>query len=568
MVVLLFFGSLSFLKGQARSYPSIYEFSSSFELDSLDAVDPLVLDNLEVLGRVWGFVKYHHPAMADTTIHIDYELFGLLPRVTHAEPSERNRILSEWIESLGPYEVDSAYYQNGLSQTAHMMVNDFAWIRDTARLGSELSNILTDLRAAIRTGNRYVFKQKATIGLYDDQFLDKDPHLLQHAGFRLLILFRFWNAIDSYCSNRNITDRDWNEALVEYLPRMIHEEESFIKTYMELLAELDDTHATGPYPGIFGSYHIPVLGQIVQERLFVSDPCEVDLLQQGDEILEIDEKTVPQIIALTRRYTSQSNESVVLNRAADFAFWTSKDTVSLTFFRDGRKSRIDLPSQNLQLFYASSRKKKAAREPFRMINDSVAYMYIGSLQTKEFPRIYEAVKDTKNLIIDMRGYPSDYSVSPNLFGAYLFRTPKPGTLLYYPIAAYPGLFMRLGPIPMGKVDRTTWQYVENPDAYSGKIIILVNEETQSAAEYITMFLQAIPGAVTVGSQTAGADGDIVRVMMPGDLSFYFSSIKVLYPDGTDTQRVGVRVDYEVKPTVEGVKAGRDEVLEYALSLVD
>ncbi|WP_300109853.1 S41 family peptidase [uncultured Alistipes sp.] len=96
----------------------------------------------------------------------------------------------------------------------------------------------------------------------------------------------------------------------------------------------------------------------------------------------------------------------------------------------------------------------------------------------------------------------------------------------------------------------------------------MNESTQSAAEFVTMHLQSIPGAITVGSQTAGADGDIVKVMMPGDLSFYFSSIKVLYPDGTDTQRVGVRIDYEVKPTIEGVKNGRDEVLEYALSLVD
>lgn len=566
--MLLLFGSLSLQEIKARSYPSVYEFSSKFELDSLDAANPVVLDNLEVLGRVWGFVKYHHPAMADTTIHIDYELFSLLPRVTHAEPSERNRILSEWIESFGPYEVDSTYYQNVLSETAHIKVNDFAWIRDTARLGCDLSNILTDLRAAIRKGNRYAFKQGATIGLYDDQFLDKDPHLLQNAGFRLLILFRLWNAIDSYCPNRNITDRAWDEVLVEYLPRMIYGKESFIKTYMELLSELDDTHATGPYPGIFGSYRIPVIGQIVEERLFVSDPFEVDLLQQGDEILEIDEKTIPQLIALTRKYTSQSNESVLLKEASDFAFWTHKDTVSLTFLRNGRESRIDLPSQNLQLFYTSSLKKKVSRESFRLINDSVAYVYIGTLQTKDGPRIYDAIKGTKNLIIDMRGYPSDHSVSRNFFGAYLFRTPNPGTLLYRPIAMYPGVFLRLGPIPMGKVDRNTWRYVENPDAYKGKVIILVNAQTQSASEYATMFLQTIPGAITVGSQTAGADGDIVRVMMPGDLSFYFSSIKVLYPDGTDTQRVGVRVDYEVKPTIEGLQTGRDEVLEYALSLVD
>lgn len=81
-----------------------------------------------------------------------------------------------------------------------------------------------------------------------------------------------------------------------------------------------------------------------------------------------------------------------------------------------------------------------------------------------------------------------------------------------------------------------------------------------------MHLQSIPDAITVGSQTAGADGDIVLVTMPGYMNFYFSSVKVLYPDGTDTQRRGVRVDIEVRPSVDGIRNNRDEVLEYALQL--
>ena len=50
------------------------------------------------------------------------------------------------------------------------------------------------------------------------------------------------------------------------------------------------------------------------------------------------------------------------------------------------------------------------------------------------------------------------------------------------------------------------------------------------------------------------------------MNFYFSSVKVLYPDGTDTQRRGVRVDIEVRPSVDGIRNNRDEVLEYALQL--
>ena len=64
------------LSAQPHTYPD-YRASSGFELEASAAADPQVLDNLETLCRVWGFVKYHHPAMRDTTVHIDYELFGL-----------------------------------------------------------------------------------------------------------------------------------------------------------------------------------------------------------------------------------------------------------------------------------------------------------------------------------------------------------------------------------------------------------------------------------------------------------------------------------------------------------
>jgi hypothetical protein len=43
-----------------------------------------------------------------------------------------------------------------------------------------------------------------------------------------------------------------------------------------------------------------------------------------------------------------------------------------------------------------------------------------------------------------------------------------------------------------------------------------------------------------------------------------SGIGVFYPDKRPTQRVGIVPDQEVKPTIAGVRAGRDEVLEAAL----
>jgi C-terminal processing protease CtpA/Prc len=103
----------------------------------------------------------------------------------------------------------------------------------------------------------------------------------------------------------------------------------------------------------------------------------------------------------------------------------------------------------------------------------------------------------------------------------------------------------------------------NPNSYHGGVVLLVDERTQSHAEFTTMCLQTAPLATTIGSQTAGADGNVSLVWFPGGISTYFSGIGVYYPDGAETQKVGVRVDVTVHPTIAGIQAGRDEVLEKA-----
>jgi C-terminal processing protease CtpA/Prc len=100
--------------------------------------------------------------------------------------------------------------------------------------------------------------------------------------------------------------------------------------------------------------------------------------------------------------------------------------------------------------------------------------------------------------------------------------------------------------------------------YSGKIMILVDENSQSQAEYTAMAFRAAPGAVVVGSTTAGADGNVSQIALPGGLSTMISGLGVFYPDKKPTQRIGIVPDIEARPTIAGIRAGRDEVLETAL----
>jgi C-terminal processing protease CtpA/Prc len=108
----------------------------------------------------------------------------------------------------------------------------------------------------------------------------------------------------------------------------------------------------------------------------------------------------------------------------------------------------------------------------------------------------------------------------------------------------------------------------NKKPFSSKLLVLENEITQSLGEYTVMAFQATGNATVIGSQTAGADGRIAYIFLPGGLKTSISGRGVYYPDKRETQRIGIVPDIEVKPTIKGIQEGRDEVLEKAIEMIE
>ena len=97
--------------------------------------------------------------------------------------------------------------------------------------------------------------------------------------------------------------------------------------------------------------------------------------------------------------------------------------------------------------------------------------------------------------------------------------------------------------------------------------MLVDERTVSQAEHTGLFLEAACGVTFVGSQTAGANGDVTNVVLPGGVTVYFSGHDVRHADGRRLQRVGLVPHVEAKPTLAGLRAGRDEVLDRGVRVI-
>ena len=114
---------------------------------------------------------------------------------------------------------------------------------------------------------------------------------------------------------------------------------------------------------------------------------------------------------------------------------------------------------------------------------------------------------------------------------------------------------------------STLKTLESDEYYQGKLVVIVNEESISHAEYVAMAFRAGDNTIIIGSQTQGADGNVTDIVLPGGLKSWFSGIGIYYPNGRGTQRIGIVPDIEVKPTIQGIREGRDELLEKAIEII-
>jgi len=103
--------------------------------------------------------------------------------------------------------------------------------------------------------------------------------------------------------------------------------------------------------------------------------------------------------------------------------------------------------------------------------------------------------------------------------------------------------------------------------YRGKTVMLIDERAQSQSEHTALLFRAVHGTVLIGSPTAGANGTGSNFSVPGGLLVGLTGDGVSNPDGSQLQRVGLRPDVPAQPTIAGIRAGRDEVLDAAVEYV-
>ena len=520
---------------------------------------------LYYLCKVWGFIKYHDEALDTKILNWNQVLLRNIPEVIAAQnPDEFRQVINNMLQNIKQGDiVKKSVKQRNMRLLRYNQAN-LDWAKNNTYLNSEISHLLSEMLLNRKGIASPYIKNSRSGNLRFPNEKDYDTTFYPSHEQRLFGLFNYWNAINYFYVNKNIMDQSWDSVLIEMIPHFYHAKDSFDYNLavVKLISKLNDGHSI-VHSTIIDEVVYPVNVPTFRLRR-INDTFYIKKRQvqngdnqvyNGDILLRVNEKPAGEIydsIAQLRGFSNLEAAQVEVN---PYMVLTSEDSIHIRIQRNEDEIDINTPSRHWQqmrkeekTFCDSNRAK-----PLIYPTSDVAYINLKTFNRKHFSELNK-VKKYNKVIIDVRAYPKS-KVTLELID---FFTPsgKRFAKIRYSDVRYPGISRVTG----------SFKILPKTYTYSGNIILLVDENTQSEAEYLVMALQQAKNVITVGSRTAGADGNITFFRFPGKIKSSFSGLSIYYPDLRPTQRVGIHIDHWVENSVDDFKNDKDAVLEYALQL--
>jgi C-terminal processing protease CtpA/Prc len=387
--------------------------------------------------------------------------------------------------------------------------------------------------------------------------------------------FRIWNVIEYYSPYFDLAGEDWDGVLREFIPKMERAANAteYHLTVAEMVARLHDSHgflfstvlrdyfgvATGPVVLRFVE-GVPVVTRLLDEGAAKAAGVEV-----GDVVVSIDGERVEDRIARWSKYISASTPQWLSVRLAQRLLSGPEGSTATVVVRDGAGHEREVKLPRHASYYGAYESERTG-DVVRLLPGNIGYADLDRLPPSGVDEMFEKFKNTRAIIFDMRGYPKGtaWVIAPRLTE----RTGVVGAVFYrrnpiYPEGANGDLLDQDLTFTFSQALPTTTKW-----RYTGKTVMLIDERALSQAEHTGLFFEAANGTKFVGSPTGGANGDVTNFFVPGGIRISFSGQGVRHADGRQLQRKGLAPDVDVRPTIAGIRAGRDEVLDKAIEYLE
>jgi C-terminal processing protease CtpA/Prc len=381
---------------------------------------------------------------------------------------------------------------------------------------------------------------------------------------RILAAYRLWNVIYYFYPYLDLIG-DWEPVLPLAITEMeaVASLEDYGRGVARMAAFIADNHTSVSGDAVmaaFGSAPPPFLARMIEGVPVVTEIIDAEAaqgIQVGDVITTLDGEPVANAMARRRPYVAGSHEVALQHRLIQHVLRGSEDARLRLGLRgeSGRVKQVEVVRSSANAQKLAER--QAARQPYRRIEPEIGYVDLVALTPDQVDAMFEALRDTRAIVFDLRGYPrsTGWSIASRI-------NRHQGT-------TYGAMFQRAVVTGLEQAEQTRYLFKQPlPETdewrYQGEIFVLIDERAVSQSEHTCLLFEAAAGPRFIGSNTQGANGDITATCLPGGVCVKFTGHDVRHADGRQLQRIGIEPHVRVTPTIAGLRAGKDEVLEAGL----
>jgi C-terminal processing protease CtpA/Prc len=528
------------------------------------------------VGLIWGLLKYHHPDISQGVFNWDFELINLINEIEKVD--EQEKLNNELLTFVKKFNKPTTTFSNNSikinSEKVFRKNHNYNWIEKTA-FSSELRKELIRLKNNNNIGDYYASSNKLNKMLEfnnEKGIADFDPLLKSH---RLLELYSFWNIIQYWDVNKYLTDTSWIGTLEELTDTFLNAKtiSDYEIAKLNMFSKLNDSHSYQTSMFIYKSlfnHSPPFEAKIINDTILVNAIYNKKLAQKddidlGDLIVGLNNLSITDYInSKFSTLISTSNETYLRERLNRFILKSNIDSLQIQILT----KKGELKDKTIKLYKSFKienieRLIKKENYNWRKINSKITYINLSNISSKELSKIFKENKDDDGIILDLRNYPRNLRIKD--FSKLLYPENKEFIKVLLPLKGNPSLGEYNAEAPLKIVSNPFKVGKKNSNYYKGKIVLLVNRQTGSMAEYFGMAIQQSPNCVTIGEQTMGAVMNITSAILPDKQEFYFTGTGAFYPNGEGVQRNGLRIDYYIKESA--VNYNSELYIEKAVEII-
>lgn len=389
-------------------------------------------------------------------------------------------------------------------------------------------------------------------------------------GYRILAAARLWGTIHLFYPYKSLIHGSWDAAYLSSLPAIetAHDDMAFAKAIARFASQIGDSHVFVNSAALLREMFSrpPVLARFVEDRLLVTRPLDSAAsavgLRVGDEITAIDGEPIKRRIARLSATLASSTPQGLRARLESELLMGPDGSIAMLAVRtaNGRAVTIAVPRLRPEFRDLSKPQKPPPTDSiFYLLPGNIGYVDLVRLTPPMVDRMFNALAATEAIVFDMRGYPQGtaWVIAPRLDTA---TGPTVGAQFRYLLVPSPDTTHTTVVVSADLLPRSP-----RAAKYTGRTVMLIDERTMSQAEHTGLYLEAANHTTFIGSPSNGANGTVTGFSLPGQIIVTFTGMDVRHADGRQLQRVGLLPAVAVAPTAAGIRAGRDEVLEAAVT---